>query len=88
MIHYWLEFAMGLIGIGFALCLYRAIKGPTGFDRVLAFDCMVLHGLGMVMVFSMFTSSSAYLDVVLVVGLLGFIGTVSLAAYLEGDLVD
>jgi multisubunit Na+/H+ antiporter MnhF subunit len=75
-----------LAGIG--CCLVRAVLGPTLFDRVLAFDALALTTVGLTLVVSMLLGTDAFIDVVLVVALLGFLGTVALAAYLEGTLVD
>ncbi len=75
-----------------ALCLilnvYRAVRGPTLFDRVLAFDAMALDFVAIVLLLAVRFAAPAMIDVVLVVALLGFLGTISLAAYLEGTLVD
>lgn len=78
--------ALGMLGAGMALCAVRIARGPTHFDRVLAFDCLVLDVVGAVLVLSMLLETGVFLDSVLVVALLGFLGTVSLAAYLEGTL--
>lgn len=80
--------ALGFLGVGILFCIARAVKGPSPFDRVLAFDCAVLHILGCLILISILEQSAAYLDVILVVGLLGFLGTISFAAYLEETLVE
>jgi multicomponent Na+:H+ antiporter subunit F len=77
-----------VIGVGILLCVIRAIKGPTQFDRVMAFDAISLHIVGAVLLVTILLRTDAFMDVVLVVALLGFLGAVSLAAYLEGTLVD
>jgi multisubunit Na+/H+ antiporter MnhF subunit len=79
---------LAVIGISIALCTIRAVRGPSLFDRVLAFDCIVLNAVGAVLLLSMLLGTAAFMDVVLVVALLGFLGTIALAAYLEGSLVD
>lgn len=79
---------LGVLGLGMLLCLARAVRGPTLFDRVLAFDCIVLNMVGAALLLSTLLGTGAFMDVVLVVALLGFLSTVSLAAYLEGTLVD
>jgi multisubunit Na+/H+ antiporter MnhF subunit len=79
---------IAVLGIALLLCAYRIIRGPSAFDRALAFDAAVLQVLGIVLLFAMRTNDVVFLDVVLVVALLGFLGTVSLASYLEGRLVD
>jgi len=80
--------ALGLLGVGMCMCLIRVVIGPTAFDRVLAFDCAVLHILGGLLLISILEDTSAYMDVILVVGLLGFLGTISFAVYLEDAFVD
>lgn len=79
---------LAVLGVGVALCVVRAVRGPSLFDRVLAFDCIALNAVGVVLLLSKLLDTAAFVDVVLVVALLGFLGTVSLAAYLEGSLVD
>jgi multisubunit Na+/H+ antiporter MnhF subunit len=80
--------ALLVIAISIGLCLVRAVRGPTLFDRVLAFDCLALNVVGGVVLVSLLLHTDAFLDVVLLVALLGFLGTVSIATYLEGTLVD
>jgi multicomponent Na+:H+ antiporter subunit F len=77
-----------VIAISIGLCIVRAVRGPTLFDRVLAFDCLALNVVGGVVLVSLLLHTDAFLDVVLVVALLGFLGTVAIATYLEGTLVD
>jgi multicomponent Na+:H+ antiporter subunit F len=80
--------ALVVVAIGIGLCMVRALRGPTLFDRVLAFDCLALNMVGAILLISLLLHTDAFLDVVLVVALLGFLGTVALATYLEGTLVD
>jgi multicomponent Na+:H+ antiporter subunit F len=80
--------ALLVIALSIGLCLVRAVRGPTLFDRVLAFDCLALNMVGGVVLVSLLLRTDAFLDVVLVVALLGFLGTVAIATYLEGTLVD
>ena len=61
---------------------------PTLFDRALAFDGISLNLVGVALLLSIALDSSAFVDVVLVAALLGFLSTVAIAAYLEGSLVD
>jgi multicomponent Na+:H+ antiporter subunit F len=80
--------ALGVIGIGIVLCSIRAIIGPSLFDRVMAFDAIALNVVGATLLLSIYFRSEAVIDFVLVIALLGFLGTVSFAAYLEGTLVE
>jgi len=80
--------AQAVLGIGIILCAIRAVRGPSAFDRVMAFDCIALNVVGVILLDSIFLRTGAFMDVVLVVALLGFLGTISFAAYLERTLVD
>jgi multicomponent Na+:H+ antiporter subunit F len=85
---YFILGALIVIGIAIGMCVIRAVRGPSLFDRVLAFDCIMLNVVGAVLLLSILFRTEAFMDVVLIVALLGFLGTVSFAAYLEGSLAD
>lgn len=66
--------------------LYRVFKGPNVIDRVLAADSIDII-LGIVMIlFGVVEDRGMYLDIGLIVTLLGFIGTILISKYLEGEL--
>jgi multicomponent Na+:H+ antiporter subunit F len=77
-----------VLGIGILLCVIRAYRGPTLFDRVMSFDAIALNFVGAILLMSILLRSDAFMDVALVVALLGFLGAIALASYLEGTLVD
>lgn len=78
--------ALLVLGAGVGLCVLRVGRGPTHFDRVLALDCLVLNVIGGLLITSMLLATDAFIDTVLLTALFGFIGTISVAAYLEGSL--
>lgn len=64
--------------------LYRVFKGPHVIDRVVAADCIdVIIGIVMVL-FGCYEGRALYIDLGLIVTLLGFIGTILISKYLEG----
>lgn len=66
--------------------LYRVFKGPNVIDRVLAADSIDII-LGIIMIlFGAIEGRAMFLDLGLIVTLLGFIGTVLISKYLEGEL--
>lgn len=66
--------------------LYRIIKGPTAVDRLLAADAVDLLTAVALLLYSLYSGRTIYMDVALVMALLGFVGTVFTARYLEGRL--
>ncbi|SEF77136.1 multicomponent Na+:H+ antiporter subunit F [Caloramator fervidus] len=78
------------VGIFYALLalmlLYRVLKGPSVVDRAVAADSIDILTVVALIVFSIFSNRSIYLDIALVLAILGFLGTVLIARYLEGRL--
>lgn len=72
-----------LLAIAAALFMVRMLIGPTVGDRVVAIDGLLATILAGVMVNASSTDSSISIDTVLVVALLGFVGTGVLARYIE-----
>ncbi|MDI6821350.1 MAG: cation:proton antiporter [Actinomycetota bacterium] len=75
---------VGIILIANAfLCLYRAFRGPTVPDRILAVNIVGTKTLVILVLIAYIFRQAMYLDVALVYGLLNFIITVVAARYLE-----
>ena len=68
------------------ILVYRVIKGPNIIDRVLSADAIdILAGIIMIL-FGVLENRAMYLDLGLIITLLGFIGTVLISKYIEGEL--
>lgn len=71
------------------LCCIRIFKGPTNADRIAGLDTLGLLLIGFVAVLMMIQDTLAYTEIVLVIGILAFIGSISLAKFMErGNLFD
>ncbi len=75
--------AYALLAVGAGLFMVRMLIGPNVADRVIAIDGLLATILAGVMVDAASTDSSISIDTVLVVALLGFVGTGVLARYIE-----
>lgn len=78
--------AVILAGLAFLLALFRFIKGPSAFDRVIAFDVLTVISITFIVLSALFADRVIYLDVALVYALLSFLGVIAIARYLEGRL--
>jgi multisubunit Na+/H+ antiporter MnhF subunit len=75
--------------VSIALCLYRLVIGPATVDRVLALDTITVNVLAVLVVLCIRLETSVYLDAVLVLALLGFVGTVTFAkALMRGRIIE
>jgi len=72
--------------LGLVLSGYRFLKGPWAIDRTVALDVMTIITTSLIVAFALFSGRRIYVDVGLVYGLVGFVGVVALARYLEGGL--
>jgi multicomponent Na+:H+ antiporter subunit F len=72
--------------LGLILSAIRFIKGPTAGDRTVALDTMTIIGVSGLVLSSYLFNRYIYLDVALVYGVLGFIGVIVIARYLEKAL--
>jgi len=77
--------AIVLVVLAIAL-LYRIFRGPTAADRIAALDALdLILAMGMAL-YSLYTGRGIYLDIALVIALLGFVGTVFVGRYIERRL--
>ena len=79
---FYLAVALILIVNAF-LCLYRAGRGPTVPDRILAINIVGTKTLVVLVLVAIIFRQAMYLDIALVYGLLNFIVTTAAARYLE-----
>ena len=63
--------------------LYRIVTGPTVFDRIVALDLFAGVCIGLIVLLAISFEKPVFLEVALIIALVGFLGTVSLARYLE-----
>jgi len=66
--------------------MVRLALGPTAADRMVAVDTLTSTLLILMVVFGAFYRRGIYLDIAVVTALLSFIGTLTLARYLEGKI--
>ncbi|MGN8645583.1 Na(+)/H(+) antiporter subunit F1 [Gracilibacillus sp. HCP3S3_G5_1] len=80
---------MIVITISISLLLYRVVKGPTNPDRAVALDAIGINLMGMAGLVAIMLVTTRLNDVILLIGILLFIGTIALAKYLEkGVIID
>lgn len=75
-----------LLSIAIALPVIRLVRGPSLPDRVVALDVMGTAVIAIFATYALINNQPAFLDAALVVGLIGFIGTIAFAYYTERRL--
>ncbi|MDW7731284.1 MAG: cation:proton antiporter [Methanolobus sp.] len=80
-------FAIIFMVLAIIPCIYRILKGPTIPDRVIALDAMTTVIVVMLGVYSFDQGSVFFMDVALVLSIIAFVGTVTIAKYLDEGVV-
>jgi len=81
--------AQFMLGIGMLACLYRMLRGPRAQDRILALDALYVVALLILVVLGIRNDSQVYFELAMLIGLLGFVGTVALAKFLmRGEVIE
>lgn len=87
MINYLLIAALIIIALSVLLCMYRLVKGPSIPDRITALDTIGINILAMIAVLCVLEKTRVYTDIILMIGILSFIGTVVFSRYMERGVV-
>lgn len=81
--------ALVIVACSALLCLYRIVFGPSVPDRVVGFDAFSTNLAVVVVLLVIRENLAELIDVVLVLAILGFVGTMAVAKYIKrGDIVD
>ena len=82
----WLAF--GMLGGGALLSLVRLARGPSLLDRVVATDTLLVIISAGLAVYAALQRDPTVVPVLVVVALLAFVGSVSVARYIGGMLIS
>ena len=87
MIFFWV--VLLLISLSMIALIYRLIKGPSVPDRVVALDALGVALISMIGVISILADTIFFLDIILLLAILAFIGTVAFSKFLEkGEIIQ
>ena len=77
------EIALATLGLAWLLAVVRLVRGPTLPDRVVAMDLIGVLVVALIVVLAASNDVIATLDAAIVIALIGFVGTVAYATYVE-----
>lgn len=81
--------ALWIFAAALTLNVWRLLRGPDVMDRILALDTLYINATGALILYGLEIRNSHFFEAALVIALLGFIGTASLAKYLlRGDIIE
>jgi multicomponent Na+:H+ antiporter subunit F len=71
------------LSVALLIAVVRLVKGPTLPDRIVAMDLIGVLVVSLIVVLAGSTRVAATLDAAIVIALIGFVGTVAYATYVE-----
>jgi len=80
-----LNISIGLLILTFVLSMIRLIKGPTLQDRIVALDLIAVVVAGIIIIYMLMTDRPRYLDVVIILSIILFLGTTAVANFLNKE---
>jgi multicomponent K+:H+ antiporter subunit F len=84
-----LPWVLAAFALALLLNAWRLFRGPALPDRILALDTLYINALALLVLLGIAFDTALYFEVALLIGLLGFIGTVVLSKFvLRGDIVE
>lgn len=84
-----LDFATACVALALLLCAWRLLRGPDTVDRLLALDTMAVDTVALVILLGLRWGTPLLFEAALLIAMLGFVATVSLARFLtRGDVME
>ena len=85
MIELMLRISLVLFTLSIAIVLYRVIRGPS--MRVIALDTIGVNLISGIAVISILLQTRAFLEAILIIGILSFISTIALSKFIERGVI-
>lgn len=84
-----LTISLILFGLSIVITFVRIVLGPSFSDRVIAMDVIGVNLLSAIAIMSILFNTKAFLEVILVLGILAFISTIAFSKFIErGKIIE
>ena len=87
MIETMITISLVLFSITICIAVLRIILGPSMPDRVIAIDMIGVNLIAMIAVISIMLKTAAFFEVILILGILSFIGTIAFSKSIERRVI-
>jgi len=77
------DVAMFVLALAAAIAFVRLLKGPSLPDRVVAMDLLGTLTVGLLVVSAAATGQRGFLDVGIIIALIGFVSNIAYARFIE-----
>ena len=81
--------AIVIVAVSMIAIILRLVKSPTSSDRVIALDAIGVCLISIIGLFSILADTPFFLEIILLLAILSFIGTVAFSKFIEkGDIIE
>ena len=80
-----LGLALAMLGVAAALVLVRLFRGPSNLDRIVAAEILLVIVIAGVALESARQRTTTYLPLLMILGLVGFVGGVAVTRFMSRD---
>lgn len=87
MISAMLTISVVLFSMTISVAVIRIILGPSMPDRVIALDVIGVNLIATIAVVSVILKTKAFLEAILILGILSFIGTIAFSKFIERGVI-
>lgn len=79
--------SLTLFGVAIFITFIRIVLGPTFSDRVIAMDVIGVNLISAIAIISILYETKAFLEVILILGILAFISTIAFSKFIERGVI-
>jgi multicomponent K+:H+ antiporter subunit F len=78
-----------MLAMAMACAVIRLLRGPRAQDRVLALDTLYVDAMLLLLTLGIREATTLYVEIALVIAMLGFVSTAALARFLlRGEVIE
>ena len=78
-----------LLALAMGCAAFRLLRGPRAQDRIIGLDTLYVNAMLLLLTSGIRSGRTLYFETVLIISLLGFVGTVALAKFLmRGEVIE
>jgi multicomponent Na+:H+ antiporter subunit F len=78
-----LTFSILFLSATIFICMFRAIKGPSAADRLIAINVIGTKTIILIIIVSFLLNETYFVDVAIVYALISFLSSIVIAKYIE-----
>ncbi|MCB2288326.1 cation:proton antiporter [Clostridium sp. CS001] len=80
-----LTFSILFLSATIFICMFRAVKGPSAADRLIAINVIGTKTIVLIIIVSFLLNETYFVDVAIVYALISFLSSIVIAKYIESS---